>query len=248
MTHQSLAGWKGVEITRQQWCMVMPIKRFTSAKTRLAALAGQHRMDLALAFALDTAKAALACDVVLAVIVVTDEPRAARALTGIGAVVIEDKPTAGLNPALSHGADVAVDVYPDAAICALLADLPALRPNELKTALAAAAGVRTAFVSDAAGSGTTALLARHRRDFSPAFGPGSAAAHLSSGAVEIRGNTFPSLRCDVDTPSEFAFALDMGVGLHTAAVARRLSPVGFQHDDINSCLARQIRSTGNSRK
>ena len=59
------------------WCLVVPVKRLALAKTRLAEVAGEHRVDLALAFALDTVTAALACDDVRAVVVVTDEPDAA---------------------------------------------------------------------------------------------------------------------------------------------------------------------------
>jgi 2-phospho-L-lactate guanylyltransferase len=209
-----------------QWCLVVPVKRLALAKTRLAEVAGEHRIDLALAFALDTATAALACDAVRAVIVVTDEPDAARALAGVGALVIDDGPDAGLNPALVHGADLAARAHPGTAVGALSADLPTLRPDELRAALAAAPALGAAFVRDAEGSGTTTLLARRRCDFTPAFGPASAAAHLVGGAVELHGDAFPSLRHDVDTPADLAQALALGVGPHTAAVARRLSPVG----------------------
>lgn len=210
----------------EQWCLVLPVKRLSLAKTRLAEVAGEHRIDLALAFALDTATAALACDGVRAVIVVTDEPGAARALAGVGALVIDDGPDAGLNPALVHGADVAARAHPGTAVGALSADLPALRPDELRAALAGAPELGAAFVRDAAGSGTTTLLARRRRDFTPVFGPGSADAHLLGGAIELHGDAFPSLRQDVDTSADLAQALAMGVGPHTAAVARRLAPVG----------------------
>jgi 2-phospho-L-lactate guanylyltransferase len=70
------------------------------------------------------------------------------------------------------------------------------------------------------------LLARRRSDFAPAFGPESAAAHLSGGAVELHGNAFPSLRQDVDTPADWATALAMGVGSYTAAVAHQLAAAG----------------------
>jgi 2-phospho-L-lactate guanylyltransferase len=210
----------------EQWCLIVPVKRLALAKTRLAEVAGEHRIDLALAFALDTTTAALACDVVRAVVVVTDEPDAARALAGVGALVIDDEPDAGLNPALLHGADVATREHPGTAVGALSADLPGLRPDELRSALAAAPQIGAAFVRDAEGSGTTTLLARRRRDFVPAFGPGSAAAHLLGGALELHGDAFPSLRHDVDTPADLAQALEAGVGPYTAAVARRLAPVG----------------------
>jgi 2-phospho-L-lactate guanylyltransferase len=202
------------------------VKRLALAKTRLAEVAGEHRVDLALAFALDTATAALACDAVRAVVVVTHEPAALQSLTEIGALVVSDEPDAGLNPALVHGAKVASRAHPGTAVGALSADLPALRPHELGAALAAATEVGTAFVRDAQGSGTTTLLARRPADFAPAFGPESAAAHLRNGAVELHGDAFPSLRHDVDTAADLERALAMGVGTHTAAVASRLARVG----------------------
>jgi 2-phospho-L-lactate guanylyltransferase len=204
----------------------MPVKRLALAKTRLAEVAGEHRIALALAFALDTATAALACESVAALVVVTDEPDALHALTQIGALVVADGPDAGLNPALAHGADAAAGAHPGTAIGAISADLPALRPGELQAALTAAPATGAAFVRDAEGSGTTTLLARRRGDFAPAFGPESAAAHLSGGAVELHGDAFPSLRQDVDTPADWAKALAMGVGSYTAAVAHQLATAG----------------------
>lgn len=203
------------------WCLVVPVKRLAVAKTRLALEAGRHRHDLALAFAVDTISAALGCDDVPAVVVVTDEPAAARLLGALGALVVADAPDAGLNPALRHGADVALSTWPDLGIGALAADLPALRPAELGVALTLAPSDGAAFVRDAQGSGTTALVARRRPDFAPAFGTGSAAAHLRAGLVELTGD-LPSLRRDVDTPADLRAALAMGVGPHTAEVVHRI--------------------------
>jgi 2-phospho-L-lactate/phosphoenolpyruvate guanylyltransferase len=210
------------------WCLVIPVKRLSLAKTRLTGVAGEHRVELALAFALDTTLAALACDVVRAVVVVTHQPDALQALTDAGALVVADEPAAGLNPALVHGADVAARTHPGTGIGALSADLPALRPDELRAALAQAPQVGAAFVRDAEGGGTTTLLARHRGDFAPAYGPGSALAHLAGGALELHGSAFPSLRQDVDTEADLVAALAMGVGPHTAAVARRLALAGYR--------------------
>lgn len=206
--------------TTVPWCLVVPVKRLAVAKTRLAGVAGAHRRDLALAFALDTTAAALSCELVTAVVVVTDEPDAAAALAEIGALVVPDTPDAGLNPALVHGADAAARAHPGTSVGALSADLPALRPAELAEALGLVPPAGAAFVRDADGSGTTALLARRRDGFRPAFGPRSAAAHRSGGAVEL-DSLLPTLRRDVDTPAGLTAALAMGVGARTAEVAGR---------------------------
>src|SRR6516165_3179363 len=87
-----------------RWSLVVPVKVLARAKTRLAALAGQDRPALALAMAADTVAAALGSPEVGRVIVVTDDPQAARVLAGLGAVIVPEPPGRGLNRALRHGA------------------------------------------------------------------------------------------------------------------------------------------------
>lgn len=205
-----------------RWCLVVPVKRLAFAKTRLAAVAGRHRTDLALAFALDTVEAALGCDLVRAVVAVTDEPDAATALAGLGALVVGDEPDAGLNPALVHGAAVARAAHPDCGVGALSADLPALRLGELSSALLEAAGHNVSFVPDAAGDGTTLLLAREGAAFEPQFGAGSARLHAGAGALELAGD-LPSLRRDVDTEDDLAVAAALGLGPRSRAVVGRMT-------------------------
>jgi 2-phospho-L-lactate guanylyltransferase len=203
------------------WCLVVPVKRLAVAKTRLASVAGRHRTDLALAFALDTVEAALGCDLVSSVVVVTDEPEAARALAGLGAIVVADEPDAGLNPALVHGAAVARAAHPDCGVGALSADLPALRGVELAAALRAGADQDASFVRDAAGDGTTLLLARRGSAFEPRFGAGSALLHVTAGAVELLGD-LPSVRRDVDTEGDLAVAAELGLGPRSRLVVGRM--------------------------
>jgi 2-phospho-L-lactate guanylyltransferase len=205
-----------------RWCLVVPVKRLALAKTRLAPVAGPHRADLALAFALDTVEAALGCDLVRAVVAVTDEPDAAGALAGLGATVVADEPDAGLNPALVHGAVVARAAHPDCGVGALSADLPALRQGELATALLEAAGRDVSFVRDAGGDGTTLLLARHGVAFEPRFGTGSARQHAEAGAVELTGD-LTSVRRDVDTEHDLAVAAALGLGPRSRAVVGRIA-------------------------
>jgi len=205
------------------WSLVVPVKVLARAKSRLAAAAGPHRPALALAMAADTVAAALACPDVARVLAVTDDPQAAQALGGLGALVIGDEPDQGLNPALRHGAAVAASRWPAAGIAALAADLPALRPAELGLGLRAAARWEHAFVPDAAGSGTTLYAARPGVEFQPRFGPRSAQRHRAAGAVELGLPGLASLRRDVDGPRDLRAASALGVGPRTAAVAARLA-------------------------
>ncbi len=192
------------------------MKRLELAKTRLAPYGDQARQGLALAFAADVVETAL---LVARVLVVTDDDRAAELLRGVGAEIAPDDPDAGLNPALEHGAEHLRADQPDLGVATLSADLPALRGDHLRAALGEAGSGR-AFVADLEGTGTTLLAAGPGRALSPAFGTGSRAAHLASGAVELVGGR--GLRCDVDTPSDLLCALALGAGRHTRAAAAEL--------------------------
>ncbi|MFK4598392.1 2-phospho-L-lactate guanylyltransferase [Streptomyces pristinaespiralis] len=199
------------------WSLVVPLKPLALAKSRLAGAADDRlRPRLALAFAQDTVAAALACPAVRDVAVVTDDPAAAAGLTALGARIVPDSPAAGLNAALAHGAEVVRAARPSAAVAALNADLPALRTAELARALAAASVFTRAFLTDAAGIGTTLLCARPGAELRPAFGGPSRLAHLASGATEIMSDGLDSVRQDVDTGEDLAAALALGVGRHTA--------------------------------
>ena len=202
----------------RRWCLVLPVKRLALAKTRLGPPYAELRRSLALAFALDTTVAALACPLVASVQVVTDDPEAAAELAAVGAVVTGDRPDSGLNPALAHGAALAAQTHPGAAVGTVAADLPALRPDELAALLTRAALHPRCFVRDAHGTGTTLLLALTPDDLRPMFGAGSADRHARSGAVEIPAAGLPSVRCDVDTAADLDAALALGVGGWTSRV------------------------------
>lgn len=210
--------------TPLSWSLVIPVKVLARAKSRLTGLAGTRRPELALALAADTVAAAVACQEVAAVIVVSDDPAAAAELTGLGALVIPDEPGDGLNPALVHGAAAAARLNPGTATGAMAADLPALRPAELGRALHAAADWPEAFVPDVAGSGTTLYTAAPGGRFQPRFGPQSRREHSQAGAAELTLTGIAGLRRDVDTPEDLDSAARLGLGPRTAAIAAELLP------------------------
>jgi 2-phospho-L-lactate guanylyltransferase len=217
-----MRGTERRDLGRQPgWTIVVPVKTLVAAKTRLAAAAGPYRAALAVAIACDTVAAALACSYVARVFVVTGDPVPAEALAALGAHIVPD-PNAGLNAALRSGGAEALRLAPASPIGALQADLPALRPAELGVALAAAADFDQCFVPDAAEIGTTFYGVRPRVRFTPRFGGESRARHLGVGAKEVTPDGIPSVRRDVDTPSDLEQALALGVGRHTAAVVKTL--------------------------
>jgi 2-phospho-L-lactate/phosphoenolpyruvate guanylyltransferase len=208
--------------TSLSWSVVIPVKVLALAKSRITGVTGPRRAELALAMAGDTVAAAAACPVVDSVIVVTDDDAAAAELSGLGAVVLPDEPGDGLNPALAFGAAYSDDHWPGRGRAGMAADLPALGAVELGRALARAAEVGQAFVADAAGTGTTLYTAGPGAAFCPRFGPGSYAAHLAAGAVELALPGLAGLRRDVDTVADLRDAARIGLGPRTAAAADRI--------------------------
>ncbi|MFP5072091.1 2-phospho-L-lactate guanylyltransferase [Pseudonocardia nantongensis] len=207
--------------------LVVPVKPLPRAKTRLRGAAdggvgdlGAHQR-LALALARDTVAAAVAATRVRSVLVISSDPAVAVEVGALGAEVVTD-PGRGLNGALRHGAGLLRARDAAAAIGALQADLPALRPDELDDAVAAAAalfagGTTRAFVPDAPGEGTTLLLAAPGADLAPRFGGPSASAHAASGATALDAAR-PGLRRDVDTAADLDAAVRLGAGDWTRAV------------------------------
>jgi 2-phospho-L-lactate/phosphoenolpyruvate guanylyltransferase len=209
------------------WSLVIPVKVLAQAKSRLTGLAGQRRSDFALAMAADTVAAAIRADAVAAVLVVTDDEVVSDLVAGLGAIVLPDTPCTGLNEALAHGAAYSRRRWPTRGRAGLAGDLPAIQPEELTAALAAAARLGSAFVPDTDGTGTTLYAAAPGARFAPRFGPASRDRHLATGAVEIGtgelgtgelGTDLAGLRRDVDTIEDLRAAAKIGLGPRTAAL------------------------------
>lgn len=207
-------------MTHPATAVVIPVKPLALAKSRLSAFPDEQRRELAAAFAHDTVAATLSPPGVVGVLVVTDDHAFAADIARAGCAVIPDGVADDLNGTLRQAAAEAARRWPDARVAALCADLPALVPADLETALAQAADVAgPSFVRDAGGSGTT-FYASPYDAFAPSFGSGSAAAHLEAGAREISGD-LASLRQDVDDVGDLSRALLLGVGQHTSRVTGR---------------------------
>ncbi|MEV4318356.1 2-phospho-L-lactate guanylyltransferase [Actinocrispum sp. NPDC049592] len=197
--------------------LVVPVKALADAKSRLrGAVAPDDHARLVLAVLLDTVTAAANADGVRRVLVVSSDPQVAATLAANGFESVPEGPVPGLNAAYRRGAAVLREADPAGRIGALQADLPALRADELAAALKSADG-RRAFVADRQTTGTTLLLSTPGGPLDPRFGKGSALAHALSGAAALT-DSWPSLRCDVDTPQDLRFARDLGLGLRTSAL------------------------------
>jgi 2-phospho-L-lactate guanylyltransferase len=196
--------------------LVIAVKRLTAAKTRLAPVfSAATRESVVLAMLIDTISAALAVPSLSAITVVTPDEFAADAARQLGARVLADPTPDGHRNPLNNAITAAEAAMRDETsnIVALQGDLPALQPQELAEAIAAARGYPRSFVGDRHGTGTAALFA-FGVALDPHFGADSAERHRHSGAIELTG-AWPGLRCDIDTADDLMVARRLGVGAAT---------------------------------
>jgi len=207
---------------QDRYGIVVPVKPPSVAKTRLLEMGDAMRRELVVAFAVDTINAAIASPVVDVVLAVTDDQDLGCELSDLGAQVIPDGTANDLNASLAQAAAEVHRRWPSLRICALCADLPALRSDELTRALEEVPADRALFVADTEGVGTTLLVAPALELFLPHFGTRSRLAHLDTGAIELELTDVHTLRRDVDTPADLAAAIKLGVGSRTSILTAGL--------------------------
>lgn len=205
-----------VLVTTPRITLLVPVKDGRGAKTRLGGVGPSGRADLMAAFARDAITAARRSPLV-EVYVVGDADALRAMADDLDVAVLPDEGEGDLNLALALAA--ARVARPERGLAVMLADLPCLRTEDLDAALSRAG---RAYVADAAGTGTTLLVAPPGAALDPRFGPASAEAHAASGATPVAG-ALTSLRLDVDTADDLGRALDLGVGPHTTLAVARLA-------------------------
>ncbi|MDO5501370.1 MAG: 2-phospho-L-lactate guanylyltransferase [Propionibacteriaceae bacterium] len=192
---------------------VVAVKDLSRAKSRMIGLPAPLRGRVATLMAVAVARAW--SEVVESVVVVTTAPGIGPLLSahGVRARVVPD-PRAGLNAAFEAGERALRPAGCDLVV-ASMADLPALTAGALREALASCTESGRWFVRDAPGTGTTVLAARGEQ-LTPLFGPGSAARHHASGAVELAAPE--ELRVDADEPADLLRAVEFGIADPLAAL------------------------------
>ncbi len=200
------------------WTIVMPVKAWTLAKTRLD-VEDTVRTALVRAFMRDVLEAAVGCVGVARVLVVSAHPEALSLAREAGAQALTEPASLGdpLNDAVRVGRDWARAHRPGSPLAVLPSDLAALTSDVLGQSLAVLGEHPLAFVPDQQHTGTTLLTARHPDDLDPAYGPGSARAHARLGHVEVSALD-ERARFDVDTVSDVVRARQLGLGTHGAAL------------------------------
>jgi 2-phospho-L-lactate/phosphoenolpyruvate guanylyltransferase len=208
------------------------VKSFARAKQRLGdAVGGGEREELAAAMVGDVLAALAAVPQIADVVVVTAEPRAARAAEQAGATVVEDPEERGQSAAAGRGIDAALARGAERALL-VPGDCPAVDPREVAELLGRTAGAPSVvIVPDRHGSGTNALVLTPPGAVPPSFGAGSLARHAAlahAAGVSVKVRNLPSLGLDVDTPDDLAelrSALDTqpDTAARTRAVLDRLA-------------------------
>jgi 2-phospho-L-lactate guanylyltransferase len=203
---------------------VVPVKKFSSAKQRLAkALSPQARQELCREMLGDVLEAIGESAQIDEIFVVTREwdlPVVEVPWTGVS-----DRRRTSHSKAAVLGAQEAVASGAEC-IAMLPGDCPLLDPAELNGALRRAKPGRVAIVPDRHGSGTNGLIMSPPDAIEPAFGPGSRERHekLARGfGHEVAVERLYSLSIDVDTYEDLTVlrqALDRNPGLAPRTAAK----------------------------
>jgi 2-phospho-L-lactate/phosphoenolpyruvate guanylyltransferase len=184
------------------WVLI-PIKRFAQAKSRLAgSIEPAQRAALAAALAGIALRAALPARGVQRVFALTADPAAEHLARTLGAQVLPENPQArDFNGMLSLAFDE-LAARGAARICYLASDLPDVTSSDIESLCAAHEGGLSIGRAERDG-GTNALLFDAPRRFEPAFGADSAARHLrnaESAGLPARWLHIPGISNDLDTP------------------------------------------------
>jgi 2-phospho-L-lactate/phosphoenolpyruvate guanylyltransferase len=214
---------------------ILPVKRFSAAKSRLGAsgVAETLRQRLARAMVADVLEALTQTGSIELTIVVTREPSLAELAAEHGALLLADTAEAGQSAAVALGVQRALADGIERVLC-IPGDCPALDPAELDALLAAADSrasdcAEVTIVPDRHGTGTNGLLLTPPDAIEPAFGPGSCERHASlaraAGARCEIERSAASLLLDVDTGADLA-ALQDRLGATRAAAVRTRAVLG----------------------
>lgn len=196
------------------WAVVVPVKEWSAAKSRVTGLDERARRELAIALATDTVRTICRTPGVASCIVVSPDENLRELRPRLDSSLVrgvQEQPQAGLDPlnaALFLGRDAALSAGHQQ-VAMLVADLPGLSTSGLQSFLRLVPPTGVALICDQAGTGTTLLAGRHGDRLRPAFGSGSAQRHMSNGAIDITAWCDPALRLDTDTWADLSVAADL---------------------------------------
>ncbi len=205
------------------WALI-PVKRFSRAKTRLGSLLSDpDRAQLAEAMFMDTLAAIRDAKLIDRIAVVTDEPAIEDVLSDRAIVRIKDT-CQDLNQALAISRK-ALEGHAASKLAIFPADIPAIRPQDADTAVAASSGGSFVIVPAHDNDGTNALVVTREPEFVFRFGPASAMRHTGtaeSAGLKVNRLSLPRIASDLDKPEDLPRLWAAGPGPHTTQVLNRL--------------------------
>ena len=208
---------------------VLPVKRFSAAKQRLApGMGASHRAELAAAMLEDVLEAIGAARSIERTIVVSSEPSAVEIAGASGIEVIADPDERGHSGAALAGIARARQLGAGTVVL-LPIDCPLLAPRELERLLTGMPERYVAIVPDRHGTGTNALVLSPPDAVEPSFGEGSCARHVSAAraaGVPFNVEELPSLALDLDTPADVV-ALTMALERDPGRASRTAKALGI---------------------
>jgi 2-phospho-L-lactate/phosphoenolpyruvate guanylyltransferase len=187
------------------WAIV-PVKPFTSAKSRLASvLSAAERAGLSRGF-LEHALSVLAqVSAIAQTLVVSRDAEALALARAQGALTVAETSAQGLNAALTLATLVAREAHAGAVLI-LPTDLPLLTPADVARLAAEDTGQPVvAIAPDRHEQGTNALLVRPPDGLPYAFGEGSFLRHVTlakHAGLPVRVCRLPGAALDVDVPED----------------------------------------------
>jgi 2-phospho-L-lactate guanylyltransferase len=205
---------------------LVPVKRLALAKQRLAPLlSAEERVRLAGAMLSDVLAALGATPGIADIVLVSDDPLAARLAAPFAALIVPDDDAPGLNDAIRRGL-ARLDARTDS-VMIVPADIPFATADEFAAVVAALRHYPVVLSPAAADGGTNALALRRPDSIAPQFGADSfrrhqmaaAAASLACGIIHGDG-----LGRDIDRPEDLIAALD---GAPATATARLLADLAI---------------------
>lgn len=194
--------------------VVLPVKRYAEAKTRLSGvLSAEQRIALAQAMLEDVLEQLSGWAAAERIVIVSDDPAVRPLAAAYGVDLVPEGVGPGLNAALENAAST-LEARGVRRMLVLHADLPLLDRAELEAGLGsgdAAAEPELILVPDRARQGTNGLVCSLPLRLSLHYGPGSFLAHqreASARGVSVLTRTLPSLALDVDTEADVREVLE----------------------------------------
>ncbi len=226
--------------------VVVPVKRFSNAKTRLAPLlSAAERESLAQAMLNDVLRAIAESRRVAGVLVVSREVRARYSVERIGGLFLEDT-AVDLSAAIRQAGDW-LATHGQRGMLMIPGDVPLVSGREIDELLLTHCGApAVTLVPDREHDGTNALAVSPVDAITFAFGTGSFAKHRQAAldaGITAQVALLPGLALDIDNPMDLQTLLTYDSETETLAylcdsgIARRVMPHHTSARDLSDIAA-----------